>query len=268
MVSGGGKIPLVAVVAGSDPSTGAGLQADLRTLEKLGVAAATVVSAVTVQAGAAVAEVEPVPARLIKAQFAEVLKRLPVTAVKTGLLPLPESVSVLAGLLRGRRLPLVVDPVLEAGAGGRLAAPGVDEALAAELFPLARVVTVNLAEAEVFAGFKVDSSQAMAEAARTIGRLGPKAVVVKGGHLPGDPVDLLWDGQRMLRMRGSRIGKAQMHGSGCAYASALAAVLAWGGNLQDAVRRARRHVRWLIASAQPLGGRLMRRPPFPQTKVD
>jgi hydroxymethylpyrimidine/phosphomethylpyrimidine kinase len=243
-----GQAPVVLAVSGSDPSTGAGLQADMRSLEAMGLSAATVVTAITVQAGGPVTEVKALASTLVARQMEAVLAAMPVAVVKCGLLPNPAMVRTVARVLQPLALPLVVDPVLEASGGGRLASAGVAPALARHLFPMTTVVTANLDEAAVLAGIKVGDEKAQAEAARRIAGLGAGAVVVKGGHLAGEPTDLLWDGTRMRYFRGPRLGRGSMHGSGCAFASALAGGLALGHSLEESVAGARRHVRAMIVA--------------------
>lgn len=254
--------PVVVAIGGSDPSAGAGIQADLRSLEACGVVPATVVTAITVQGGGGVKRVSPVDAGLVLEQLTELRRTMAPAAVKTGVLPTLACVVALAGELEGWRVPIVIDPVGEAGAGGRLAAPAVVKAISRRLFPLAALLTVNLAEASALLGQRVDSPEAMKEAARELARLGPAAVLLKGGHLAGQPSDLLWDGQCISHYRGRRIEGMDMHGSGCALASAIAAGLAQGMPLKGALAMARRHVRRLIRGALPLDGGRGLRPPL------
>jgi len=265
-------LPVVTVVGGSDPSAGAGIQADVRSLEMLGVAATTVVTAVTVQDGRSVQRVEAVAPDLVADQLAAVLAAFSPCAIKCGLLPTVGTVDRVAAAMHGRETALVVDPVLNASAGPSLVAPDVADALAEILFPAAAVVTFNLEEAEHYAGVELASLEDVEGAARCLARRGPAAVVVKGGHLAerqsagrrpvGSVTDVLWDGRRIHRFVGERRRCGDLHGSGCAFASAVAAALASGVPVVDAVERAGEHVRGLIDGAMDLGGGvLLRRPP-------
>ncbi len=242
----------VVAIGGVDPTGSAGIVADARTIEAMGAQPAVVVTAITVQTGSYVREVVPVPAGRVRAQLAAVFDSLPVAAVKCGLLPRPAIVREVARELVGRRrCAVVVDPVAVASAGARLASVGARKALIGELLPIADVLSVNLAEAAELAGMPVTDREAMERAACRIARLGPRAVVVKGGHLGGPPADLLWRRGRTVWFSGRRIAGRDMHGSGCAFASGVAAALACGQPLEQAVRSAGRHVRRLIAAAEP-----------------
>ena len=237
-------------IAGSDPTGGAGLQADLKTFERFGVVAAAVVTAVTTQTATKVLAVSALPAAAVAAQLDAVFTTVTPKVVKCGLLATAANVSAVARALRRRAPLLVVDPVTVAGGGARLGDAKLLGAIVERLFPLATVVTVNLGEAEAIAGMPVRDEAAMRRAASRILALGPRAVVVKGGHLAGPPVDLLVVGRRarVHRIVGRRIAHG-MHGTGCAFASALAAGLAHERSLEQATRAAAKHARDLIAGA-------------------
>jgi hydroxymethylpyrimidine kinase/phosphomethylpyrimidine kinase len=253
------RVPTVLVVAGSDPTGGAGLQADLKTLEWFGVASAAAVSAITIQTATRVRASHPVPAPTLQAQLAAVAASISPRVIKCGLLASAANVEVVADFTaRRRHCALVVDPVTAAsGRGARLSRKDLAQALVERLFPLASVVTVNLPEASNLCGARVTDEAAMADAARAIADMGPHAVVIKGGHLRGPPVDVLYCGGRLRRFPGVR-APATMHGTGCAFASALAAGLALGFGVARAVEDAGAHVRALIAASQRTrdGGRL------------
>jgi hydroxymethylpyrimidine/phosphomethylpyrimidine kinase len=238
----------VLAIGGSDPTCGAGIQSDVRTLDGFGVQPASVVTAVTAQDGRHVERCEAVAARLVAAQLDRVAAALPIAVVKCGMLATAGIVEVVARRAARWRLPLVLDPVMAASGGEPLLDTRASRAVVARLLPLATVVTANLAEAERLAGLPVRDLRGMTAAARTIARLGPEAVVVKGGHLGGEAVDVLWDGRRIRRFSGPRIGR-DLHGSGCAFASALAAGLALGWPLGRSVEAAGAHVRTLLADA-------------------
>ncbi|MFN2377096.1 MAG: bifunctional hydroxymethylpyrimidine kinase/phosphomethylpyrimidine kinase [Candidatus Binatia bacterium] len=251
--------PFVVAIAGFDPSCGAGVVADARSIEAMGAMPLAVVTATTVQAGRGVKSFRPVAPAHVLAQLDELLKRLPVAAVKIGQVPSAACARVLAGALRRAGLPLVLDPVLVATGGASLVGRGTAAAIANSLLPLATLVTVNLAEARVLAGLRVADLEGMKRAARVLVEMGAGAVLVKGGHLPGDPVDLLRCGGRDILLRSPRI-PGSMHGTGCALASAVAARLACGDDLVPAVRAARAHVRRLLGAAVGSGRGRLRAP--------
>jgi hydroxymethylpyrimidine/phosphomethylpyrimidine kinase len=241
------KVPVVAVVAGCDPTGGAGIVADVRSLEALGVYPAAIVTAVTVQDGARVMEVSAVAPELVRRQLECVLDNLPVRVVKCGMLARPATTAAVAAAVGRREVALVLDPVLRASGGEALASRGMLEAMRTGLVPLATVVTANLDEAARLTGLSVANEEEMVAAGRRLLALGARAAVVKGGHLAGEPVDVLCHGRRVVRYPGGRIGQVAMHGSGCAFASALAAGLARGRPIAGAVEYARAHVRDLIS---------------------
>lgn len=251
--------PFVVAIAGFDPSCGAGVVADARSIEAMGAMPLAVVTATTVQAGRGVKGYRPVAPAHVLAQLDELLKRLPVAAVKIGQVPSAACARALSGALGRAGLPLVLDPVLVATGGASLAVRGTAAAIADSLLPLATLVTVNLAEAAVLAGLRVADLEGMKRAARVLLEKGAGAVLVKGGHLPGDPVDLLHHGGRDLLLRSKRI-PGSMHGTGCALASAVAARLACGDDLVPAVRAARAHVRRLLGAAVGTGRGRLRAP--------
>jgi hydroxymethylpyrimidine/phosphomethylpyrimidine kinase len=250
----------VIAVGGSDPTCGAGVQADLRTLEAFGVLPATVITAVTVQDGRRVLRVELLPAALVTEQLRAAVASFTIGAVKCGMLARPSTVRALAAELALLAAPLVLDPVVRAGGGESIGGDDTLRAIVRHLFPLAAVVTCNVLEAEAVTGRRVASVEEAERAARMIGGLGPAAVVVKGGHLTGDPIDVVWDGKRIRRLTGPRISGAGMHGTGCAFASAVAAGLALGHTTTASVTAARNHVRRLIAdSVRARSGAVLRR---------
>jgi len=262
-----GSLPTVTVVGGSDPSAGAGIQADLRSLEMLGVSATTVVTALTVQDGRRLDLVEAVDPDLVERQLAAMLSAFAPRVVKCGLLPTTEIVACVARLVREHEGSLVVDPVLQSSAGPSLVEALVPAALAKELFPSATVVTFNVGEAEHFTNGQVVSLADMEAAARALAGGAGRAVVIKGGHLAArqnaaSVTDVLWDGRCIHRFPAERRRDGDLHGSGCAFASATAAGLACGMTIAEAVARAGEHVRGLIDRAVALGdGVLLRMPP-------
>lgn len=233
--------------------------ADARSIEAMGALPLAVVTAITVQSGRGVRSFSPVSPASVAQQLGELLDHLPVAAIKIGQVPSAAVARSLARILRSRNLPVVLDPVLRASGGGSLVSGSAPAAIAGSLFPLARLVTVNLTEAAALAGTRVKDISGMRRAASRLESFGARAVLVKGGHLRTQPVDLLRaDGEEIL-FRGTRIA-GEMHGTGCALASAAAARLAFGDDLEEAVRRARDHVRALLRRAVQVGARRLRAP--------
>jgi hydroxymethylpyrimidine/phosphomethylpyrimidine kinase len=241
----------VLAIGGSDSSGGAGLQADLKVLHALGVHASTVVTAVTAQSSTAVHDVHDVPVDSIRAQLAAVLSDATVDAVKTGMLSSPGAVFAVVEALDGQ--PLVVDPVGSASTGASLLAPAALDLVRTRLLPRATVVTPNLAEVASLTGVLVHDEDQMLAGAEAVLALGPAWVLVKGGHLPGDPTDLLYDGTTEIRLRGPRGETPHTHGTGCTLASALAAHLALGLTVPEAVAAAKDVVTTAIRRGYPHG---------------
>jgi hydroxymethylpyrimidine kinase/phosphomethylpyrimidine kinase len=229
----------VLIIAGSDPGAGAGLQQDLKVTTLLGAYGLTVVTALTVQNSQGVTAVHPVAPEVVAAQLDAVLSDFPVAAVKVGMLATPEIVHTVAERLKGLDAPLVLDPVLAAGGGFPLLADDGIARLTEELFPLTYLLTPNAPETARLAGIEIQTPEDLEEAARRLQALGPRWVLAKGGHLPGEPVDVLTDGNNVYHMPGVRLAAPNHHGSGCLLASAVAAHLAQGASMPEAVNRAR-----------------------------
>ena len=245
--------PCVLAVAGSDSAGGAGIQADLKTMLALGVHGMSVVCAVTAQNSLGVQGYWELPVSAVQAQLGSVLGDIAVHAVKTGMLASAPIVETVASVLADTPAPVVVDPVAVSKHGDSLLSAGTLEAVRERLLPLATVVTPNLLEAELLTGLTITNEAAMLAAARAISALGPGWVLVKGGHLPGNPVDLLFDGQRAIRFPGQRIASRHTHGTGCTLASAIASFLALGADVPSAVESAKDYVTGAISGGFPLG---------------
>lgn len=276
----------VLIIAGSDPGAGAGLQQDLKTATLLGTYGLTVITALTVQNTRGVQAVHPVAPEVVEAQLKALLDDFPVHAVKIGMLATAATVKAVAAVLRqwlgkspgepgppGHPLPdrggaeapeeqsiapwppppVILDPVLAAGQGGELLEPSGVEALVTELFPLATLLTPNVPEAVRLTGMEITTPAHLEEAARRLQARGPKWVLAKGGHLPGEPVDILTDGKNAWHLPGRRLPASHHHGSGCLLATALAAHLAQGLSIPEAVNRARELVTEALAHGLPLG---------------
>lgn len=242
----------VLAIGGSDSGGGAGIAADIRTLHALGVHASTVLTAVTAQNTQAVLQVHDVPDDVVRAQLFAVLSDIGADVVKTGMLSTAESVAAVVEAVAG--LPLVVDPVGMSSTGQSLLSPSDWQVMRAELLPLATVVTPNLDEVAALTGIVVRGQDQLLEAAKAVHALGPQWVLVKGGHLAGDPVDLLYDGTTATELREARVDSRHTHGTGCTLASALAGYLALGNEMARAAALAKTFVTAAIRGGYPLGG--------------
>lgn len=247
-------LPVALTIAGSDSGAGAGIQADLLTFAANGVYGTTALTCLTAQNPDGVSAVHPCPPEVVREQILQVRRFYPVKAAKTGmLLDAPIIRAVAAELAQGAALPLVVDPVMVATSGARLLREDAVEALVRDLIPLAAVVTPNLDEAEILLGRRPRETEAgmMADAAELARKLGV-AVLLKGGHAAGDRlVDVLADagGRVLATCRATRVPDIDTHGSGCTLAAALAARLARGESLADAVASAHAYLQSALAEA-------------------
>jgi hydroxymethylpyrimidine/phosphomethylpyrimidine kinase len=249
--------PRVLSIAGSDSGGGAGIQADLKTFSALGVFGMTAITAVTIQNTLGVSGYEALPPQVVADQIRAVVTDIGVDAAKTGMLASAPIVEAVAEAVAETAIPnLVVDPVSVSKHGHRLLDEDAVGMLRERILPLATLVTPNLPEAAVLAGFDVTDRGLMEDAAETIQAMGPEAVLVKGGHLPGatGSDDLFFDGDRMAWIAGERIQTPNTHGTGCTLSSAIAAHLARGDELVAAVRKGKAFVTEAIRAALPLGG--------------
>jgi hydroxymethylpyrimidine/phosphomethylpyrimidine kinase len=246
----------VLIVAGSDSGGGAGIQADIKTVTMLDAYAATAITALTAQNTAGVFAVLPIAPDFVRKQIEVVLDDIGADAIKTGMLHDSVVIETLAAVLRERagETPLVVDPVMAAKGGARLIDPDAVEALKTQLIGRAAVLTPNLPEAEILCGGTIGDVAAMRAAGQDLLQLGCRAVLVKGGHLPGETVtDVLVTAGGGRVWESPRISSRHTHGTGCTLASAIAASLAQGLTVEDAVERARDYVHRAIASAPGFG---------------
>jgi hydroxymethylpyrimidine/phosphomethylpyrimidine kinase len=243
-------------IAGSDSVAGAGIQADLKTFAALGVYGVSVITAVTSQSTTGVADVCALPSPMVRSQIEQLVDDVEIFAVKTGMLATAETVEVVAATLgRLGHLNLVVDPVMAATIAARTLLPqDAVSLLKTRLLPLASVVTPNVAEATALSGVCVDSASRAREAARRIADLGARAVVIKGGHLAGaEAVDLLFHEGTFVEFAAPRCPFESVHGTGCTFASAIAARLAFGDNIPAAVERAKQYVTGAIERSFAIG---------------
>ena len=244
----------VLTVAGSDSGGGAGIQADLKTMLAHGVHGMSVVAAVTAQNSLGVQGYWELPVEAVESQLDSVLSDIGVDAVKTGMLASTALVTTAAARLSTVDVPVVVDPVGVSKHGDSLLAPDAVGALRERLVPVATLVTPNLYEVEQLTGVKVADEAELRRAADAVLALGPRAVLVKGGHLAGDAVDLLLTRDGTTRAyRSARLDNRHTHGTGCTLASAIASRLALGDALPDAVAAAKDYVTGAIAAGFPLG---------------
>lgn len=241
-------------IAGSDSSGGAGIQADLKTFAAHGTFGMSVITAVTAQNTCGVTKVQDIDCDVVQAQIEAVFDDIRVDAVKIGMVSRPEIIKTIAACLR-RYQPeiIVVDPVMISKSGYPLLAPEACDTLISELLPLATLLTPNLPEAEAITGICAGSREEMLQAAGKIISLGAKAVLVKGGHLQNTADDLLYDGKTARWFPGGRINTKNTHGTGCTLSSSLAANLAKGMGLEEAVAASKAYVTEAIAHGISLG---------------
>ena len=247
--------PRVALtIAGSDSGGGAGIQADLKTFAAHGLHGTSAITAVTAQNSVAVTDWVALEPKMVVAQMEAVASDMPVAAAKTGMLATRGIMAAVSEAAVRLRLPfLVVDPVMVAKGGDRLLDPEAERAYPELLFPVATVITPNLEETAALLGRPVRTVPEMREAARELHARGSRAVVVKGGHLEGDAVDVFFDGTRMEELGAPRIATRNTHGTGCTFSAAIAARLARGEDLLGAVRGAKEYVTEAIRRSYAVG---------------
>ncbi|HPM40946.1 MAG TPA: bifunctional hydroxymethylpyrimidine kinase/phosphomethylpyrimidine kinase [bacterium] len=250
---------IVLAIGGSDPSGGAGVQADLETLSDLGVRGISAITAITSQDEESLLSIHPTPGDVLTQQISTACKGEEIAAVKVGMVATKANARAIQWFLKRPEVRnVVIDPVLHSSSGTPLLEPGAFNFYRQQLLPLATVVTPNLAEASALAGMQVAGLDTMSTAAEAIhkelsrlrdGIGGPMAVIVKGGHLEGDAVDVLFDGEKFHSFPAPRIEGAHPRGTGCRFASAIAANLAKGEGVVTAVSRAKDYLAWYIAKA-------------------
>jgi len=245
--------PTALTIAGSDPSGGAGIQADLKTFHNFKVYGATAITLLTVQNTCGVSRVQVMPVDLVMQQIQAVLEDIPPSAAKTGALGSAEIIEAIGAGARHWTFPLVVDPVLVSKHGAPLASRDCVDAYRQFLIPYADVLMPNLPEAEELCGFGIDSPELMERAAKTLLDLGAKSVVIKGGHLEGDPVDMYFDSAGHQLLPAKRIDTQNTHGTGCTYAAAVTAGLARGSKRITAIEAAKKFVTAAIGGNFEIG---------------
>jgi hydroxymethylpyrimidine/phosphomethylpyrimidine kinase len=249
----GGMQPIALTIAGSDPSGGAGIQADLKTFHQFGVYGEAVIALLTVQNTVRVSRVVVMPPALVLEQLAAVLEDIPPAAAKTGALGSAEMVEAVAHAAADFKFPLVVDPVMVSKHGLSLLPDAAVAAVRELLLPRAFLITPNVPEAEALAGMEIHTPDDMRRAASRLQELGARAVLIKGGHLEGDATDLLFDGAGWHEFPAPRVATPHTHGTGCTYSAAITACLALGLPLAAAVARAKRFIHEAILTNPGLG---------------
>lgn len=249
------KYPTALTIAGSDSGGGAGIQADLKTFSALGVFGTSVITAITAQNTTKVQAVEVLSNEIIAAQIDAVMADIMVDAVKTGMLPTPETVEVVAACIKKYNpKALIVDPVMVATTGARLVVNETVEAIRWELFPLATLITPNILEAEILSGHRINSSEDVSVAAEKLLQRGCKAVLIKGGHLKStDATDVLFQqNQEPITFSHPFVETRNTHGTGCTLSSAIAAYMALGEDLTSAVGKAKDYVNAAIFAGKDI----------------
>ncbi len=230
----------VLTIAGSDPTGGAGIQADLKTISTLGCYGLSAVTAVTSQRSTGVREYVNMDPAALKSQINNLYSEFKISAVKIGMLGTTENLKIVSEILsRKNQKNVVVDPIILSGTGVRLIENDAIHFYKYNLFPIATVITPNLKEASIFTHMKIITVEDMIDACKKLAEFFPSAVVLKGGHLAGDPVDVLFYRKRITLLPQKRINR-KVHGAGCTFSSAIASMLAMGRPLEEAVRSAQK----------------------------
>lgn len=247
----------VLTIAGSDPSGGAGIQADMKVFNLHEVYGLSAITALTIQNTQCISQVCPVLAEQLLHQIESLLADTEVDAIKSGMLWRKGHIEVVAQILKKYKIErYVLDPIIKSSSGYTILEDSDIDLLKKELLPLSLVITPNLMEAENLSGNRVKDLEDMRDAAKTIYNFGARYVLIKGGHLKGAPVDLLYDGNSFETFKGVRIDK-DLHGAGCVYSAAITANIAKGVPVVEAIGKAKRFVEKAIETAEPLGkGRL------------
>ena len=245
--------PVALTIAGSDPSGGAGIQADLKTFHQFGVYGTTVIAVLTVQNTLRVSAVKPLPASLVLAQLNAVMEDLLPSAIKTGALGSRENVEAIADRAAKFTVPLVVDPVIMSKHGKAMLDEDASVALIQKLLPHAFLVTPNIPEATFLSGVEITDRSTMEKAARAIGEMGPQAVLIKGGHLEREALDMLLYQRRIRTFTAPKIQTNNTHGTGCTHSAAITALLAKGVGLMEAVEQAKDFITRAIQTSPRLG---------------
>ncbi|HJV45551.1 MAG TPA: bifunctional hydroxymethylpyrimidine kinase/phosphomethylpyrimidine kinase [Bacillota bacterium] len=241
-------------IAGSDSGGGAGIQADLKTFTARNVYGMSAITAITAQNTLGVQGVHVVPLEMIEKQIDMVIEDLGVDAVKTGMLGTSDVIELVAQKLKQHKVTrLVVDPVMIAKGGAKLLEDEAVASMISQLIPLAAVITPNIPEAEVLTGRKITTVEDMVQAAKDIISMGARGVVIKGGHLVGEPLDIFYDGRELTYYEGKRIQTRHTHGTGCTFAACIAAELAKGREIRKCIETAKAFITAAIQNELGLG---------------
>ncbi|KOF56745.1 MULTISPECIES: bifunctional hydroxymethylpyrimidine kinase/phosphomethylpyrimidine kinase [Clostridium] len=244
----------VLTIAGSDSSGGAGIQADLKTFSAHGVFGMSVIAAVTAQNTKEVIDVQNISPDIIGKQIDAIFDDIEVDAIKIGMISEIEGIKVVSERLRKYKPQnVVLDPVMVSKSGYSLMNPNSVETLIKELIPIVSVVTPNIPEAEIIASIKIKTMGDMEKAAKIMYNMGPKNVLVKGGHLTGDATDVLYDGKEFVYLENQRINTKNTHGTGCTLSSSIASNLALGMNIKEAVKNAKKYITTAIEHSLAIG---------------
>ncbi len=247
-------MPTALTIAGSDSGAGAGIQADLKTFSALGVYGVTVITALTAQNTLGVQAIEVIGPEMVRKQLESVLTDIGADAVKIGMLGSSGNIAVAAGMLRHYHAGnIVLDPVLASTSGSILLPGEARNVLIEQLLPVVDLVTPNLTEAGILTGTTVTNPEDMKKAAYTLHQMGSRMVLVKGGHLTGDPIDVFYDGTNFTLLEAKRIATDNTHGTGCTLSSAIAAYLAKGRDPLSAVRMAKEFISAAIQYSLKIG---------------
>ena len=241
-------------IAGTDPTGGAGIQADLKTFQELQSYGMSVITSVVAQNTTGVQRIHHIPLEMIEEQLESVFSDMPVDAFKTGMIATIQMMEVIQSKIADKNIPFIIDPVMVATSGDSLISIEARDYLRNHLLPLCKIITPNLPEAEFLTGDKIDTVEQMKDAAKKIvHEYGAEAALVKGGHLIGDAVDFLYDGKEMYSFNEKRIDTVNTHGTGCTYSAAITAYLSHGLSLVEAVEKSKHYVTEAIKYSFDLG---------------
>jgi len=241
-------------IAGSDTSSGAGIQADLKTFSTLGVYGTSVITAITAQNTRTVMKIDEVDPAMVRAQINAVLNDISIDAIKVGMVYSKGIINAVASVLKNVRIPVILDPIFKASTGAVLLRNDAYHSFVKRLVPLASVITPNVIEAEKLAGMRIKNIEHTKTAAQKIAKLGAKSVVIKGGHMQDrSSIDILYHNKKFFEFKGERIATKGLHGAGCMFSAALVAEMAKGKNVIDATKTANNFVRNAIMNAQKIG---------------
>lgn len=248
------SIPTALTIAGTDPTGGAGIQADLKTFQETKTYGMSVITSVVAQNTTGVQDVHHVPSAMIQHQLESVLTDIPPQAFKTGMLANTSIMETVFESIRHVEAPYVMDPVMVTTSGDTLVSEDSRDYLSTQLLPLTTLVTPNISEAEVLTGLTIKTTEDMQEAAKQIvHNLNAKAALVKGGHMKGEAIDFLYDGETINSFTSERIDSNNTHGTGCTYSAAITAYLSQGDSLYEAVGKAKKFVTEAIRHSFSLG---------------